>query len=230
MNLGIKRVENLPFQTILVPLSVFFAISGNQEIVVTELQRNKLLRWFWRASFARRYSSGVLRHLEDDIKHMLQLKGGQQSALGEFTFSISEAFFLENSFGIRNVNSKTVILLLAQQSPKSFISGTPVDLNQKLKDYNKSEFHHLMPRSYLKSCDDIKNNPNCLANICFLSRSENKKLGGVKPSVYRKKMAVNDVEVLESALCPISLFDDDYDKFVTERTQLLKIAAETVTK
>jgi hypothetical protein len=214
MNLGIKRIENLPFQTILVPLSVFFAISGNREIVVSEFQRSKLLRWFWRSCFARRYSSGVLRHLEDDIKQILQLKGGQQSSLGEFNINITEEFFLKNGFGIRNVNSKTFILLLACHNPKSFVSGTPVDLDQKLKDYNKSEFHHLMPRSYLKELDDLQQTANCLANICFLSRSENKRLGGVKPSEYRERMADNNVEILSSALCPESLFNDDYESFV----------------
>lgn len=96
MNFGIRRIDNLPFQTILVPLSVFFAVSGSKQIVVTQDQRARLIKWFWRVSFARRYSSGVIRHLEEDITAMLQLKGGQQSNLGVFAASIDDAFFVTN--------------------------------------------------------------------------------------------------------------------------------------
>ncbi|MBD3610387.1 MAG: DUF262 domain-containing protein [Gammaproteobacteria bacterium] len=221
MNLNVRRIENLPFQTLLVPLSVFFAVSGGKQIVVSQEQRDRILRWFWKACFVKRYSSGVLRNLEEDMKQMLQLKGGQQSSLGNFSINLSEDYFTSNNFGIRNVNSKTFVLLLSQNSPRSFISGSPVDLNTKLKDYNKSEFHHMMPRAFLKEESDLLYNPNCLANFCFLSRSENKKLGGVRPSMYRENMASNLEEILESAYCPENLFDDDFNKFVEARVALL---------
>jgi hypothetical protein len=225
MNLNIRKIENLPFQTLLVPLAVFFAISGGSQIVVSQDQRDRILRWFWKSCFTRRYSSGVLRNLETDMRQMLQLKGGQQSSLDGFTCSVSEAFFVDNNFGVRNVNSKTFILLLAQNGPRSFISGTPIDLNQKLKEYNKSEFHHLMPRAFLRTRNDLRNNPNCLANFCFLSRSENKALGGVAPSLYRPKMAQNIDEILDSAYCPVTLFEDSFDKFVEARAAQLAAAA-----
>ena len=59
MNLNLRRMENLPFQTILVPLATFFAVQGDREPTMTDEQRRRLLRWFWKVSFARRYSSGV---------------------------------------------------------------------------------------------------------------------------------------------------------------------------
>lgn len=221
MNLNIRRIDNLPFQTLLVPLAVFFAVSGERQIVVTQEQRDRMLRWFWKVCFGKRYSSGVLRNLEEDMKQMLQLKGGQQSSLGGFSVNISDDYFTSNNFGIRNVNSKTFVLLLAQNNPKSFISGSPVDLNAKLKEYNKSEFHHMMPRAYLKQEVDLRYSPNCLANFCFLSRSENKSLGGDKPSIYKGKMALNHDEILESACCPNNLFDDDFNAFIEARAAML---------
>jgi hypothetical protein len=228
MNLNLRRIDNLPFQTILVPLSAFFAISGNREVIVSDKQRQLLLKWFWRVSFARRYSSGVIRHLEDDIKGMLQLKGGQQSNLANFSADISDDFFLGNSFGIRNVNTKTFVLLLAHQSPKSFVSGIPIDLNEKLKAYNKAEFHHLMPKAYVDSLPDKESSVNCLANYCFLSRSENKHLGGVRPSEYRRKMSDRIDDILSSAVCPQSLFTDQFDTFVRERAAALKEVATSL--
>lgn len=226
MNLNIRKVDNLPFQTLLVPLSVFFAVSGNQHIVVSQNQREKLLKWFWKTCFSRRYSSGVLRNLEADMKQMLQLKGGQQSALDSFPCDINEQFFLDNNFSIRNVNAKTFILMLAQNKPLSFVSGTPIDLNSKLKDYNKSEFHHLMPRSFLKSQPGLKHDVNCMANFCFLSRSENLTLGGTAPSLYKSKMAVNIDQIMKSAYCPPNLFDDDFNQFIETRAALLAQAVQ----
>jgi len=111
--------------------------------------------------------------------------------------------------------------MLSQAGPLSFVSGNPVDLNEKLKEYNNTEFHHLMPRAFLKTGSPLDVPVNALVNHCFLSRSENKHLGGVAPSAYRVKMADNEKQVLDSALVPESLFSDDYALFAVERANLL---------
>ncbi len=221
MNLNVQSIANLPFQTLLVPLSVFFAAKPDVEVALTEEQRKQLLRWFWRACFARRYSSGVLRNLREDIAQVRALKAGTASKLGAFSCRVMPDFFTNNNFTLSAVNTKTAVLLLAKQSPRSFVTGTPVDLKTKLREYNKTEFHHLMPQAYLKATGGITHKPNCLANIAFLTRAENRQLGGSAPSIYRQRMAANVDEVLESALCPMSLFSDDFDKFVEERGQLM---------
>jgi len=106
MNFKIRRINNLPYQTTLVPLSVFFAVAGTKQVVTTDAQATTLRRWLWRVNFARRYSSGVIRHLEEDIKSMLQLKGGQQSTLGAFGVNIDPDFFLVNEFNTRTGRSQ----------------------------------------------------------------------------------------------------------------------------
>ncbi|MHC2367438.1 hypothetical protein ACVIQT_002086 [Bradyrhizobium diazoefficiens] len=118
-----EQLANLPFSTMLIPLAVFFAVPGTKEVKYTDEQRAQINRWFWRSAFSRRYSSGVIRNLNTDIEEMRKLKDGQASALGEFNYSIEPNFFLENTFGMGNVNTKTFILMLAQQKPLSFISG-----------------------------------------------------------------------------------------------------------
>lgn len=230
-NFNIRRIENIPFQTILVPLSVFFAVSKSKEIVVKEDAKNLLVRWFWRVCFGRRYSSGVIRHLEEDIKEMMQLKGGQKSNLGGFAAEVSNEFFMREEFGVAKVNTKTFVLLLESQKPLSFVSGQPIDLNTKLKDYNKTEFHHLMPRSYVKTLGTTKHSVNSLSNFAFLSRSENNHLGGVSPSTYKSKMAqANLDEILTKAVCPKSLFDDKFDPFIEERAAALADKATALIK
>ena len=118
------------------------------------------------------------------------------------------------------MNTKSFILMLAQARPKSFVSGVPVDLSDKLRSSNRTEFHHLMPRSFLKSSGQA-GAESILANFAFLSRADNRELGGVAPSAYKAKMAGNIDEILAAALCPASLFGDVYADFCQERAKLL---------
>lgn len=233
-NLNIYSLENLPYAALLIPLSVFFAVPGNQQVNYSDEQRRQILRWFWRTCFSRRYNSQPTNTIRLDVQAMVSLREGHQCNLGVFPFiKIMPNFFSEQIFRMNNVNSKSFILLLAQSKPKSFISGNNVSLAEVLSDYNRKEFHHLYPRAYLRTVENAINyDINCLANFCFIPRSDNNNLGGDCPSLYRAKMP-NDVnEILGHAMCPESLFNDDYNTFISERAELLaqktSILCETV--
>jgi hypothetical protein len=221
-NLRVETIANLPFSTILVPLCVFFAVPGAQFVQMSSDQRARIVRWFWRACFSRRFSSGVLRNLKEDIAAMAALKLGQPNTLGDFPVLVTKDFFKSMPFRVNAVNTKTYVLLLAQRSPLSFVSGQPVALAQVLKEYNRSEFHHLYPRAHLAAIGIPAKDQNVLANFCFLSKVDNTALGGVAPSAYRTRMPKNTDEVLGHAHCPPSLFADDYTVFLDERAQLLE--------
>ena len=135
-------------------------------------------------------------------------------------------FFLANNFRVNNVNTKTFVLLLATANRLSFVSGAPVDLAAKLKEYNKTEFHHAMPKKHVDTLGKTMYSVNALANFSFVSRAENRHLGGDAPSVYKAKMAGDIDAIMEHALCPECLFEDDYDKFLIERAKLLSATAQ----
>lgn len=217
----VQSLSNLPFTTMLVPLAVFFARPGNKEAGYTDSQRRQINRWFWRTAFSKRYSSGVLRNLKTDIAEMEKLAANEVSALGDFNVSITEEFFLENAFGLGNVNTKTFVLMLAQSRPLSFVSGAPVNLEKTLKESNRAEFHHIMPRAFLQNSKQAEIHESVLANFCFLSRVDNRTLGGVAPSQYKSKMAPNTKDILASALVPDSVFEDRFGTFVRDRASLL---------
>ena len=119
-------------------------------------------------------------------------------------------------------NTITFVLLLAQKRPLSFISGAQIDLREKLSRGNRSEFHHLMPKAFLASSGQTSPPANCLANFAFISRADNRELGGVAPSKYRSKMPADTTEILRSAICRDVLFTDDYPAFVRERANDLR--------
>lgn len=227
-NFSAHTISNLPFTTALVPLSAFFAVDGNAEASYTNEQRLQINQWFWRSAFTKRYSSGVLRSLNADIQEMKTLRENGKSDLGKFAADVRKEFFLENNFGMGNVNTKTFILMLANNKPLSFKSGAPVDLKETLKASNRAEFHHLMPKAFLRDTGQNAAGDSVLANYAFLSRADNRALGGDAPSVYKSKMPDNFGEILERSLVPHELFQDDYELFLRQRSFILANYARTL--
>jgi hypothetical protein len=114
------------------------------------------------------------------------------------------------------------LLTLAQLRPRSFVSGAPANLREVLKTYNRTEFHHIYPRAYLLEHAVDAKQINCLANFALVSAADNKVLGGVAPSEYKPRMAqANLDQVLESAAVPQSIFSDDFELFLRDRSELL---------
>jgi len=223
MNMRVETLANLPYPACLVPLSVFFA---RKTLTLKNDHREVLVKWFWRSCFARRYSAGVIRNLNRDIEEAANLREGRPSSLGEFPVSIEGDFF-KQTFTIGTVNTRTFILLFAQQEPLSFVSGQPVTLSRVLQAYNRNEFHHLMPRSFLKGLGRETSQINALVNFAIISASDNKTLGGVAPSEYKQHIpAAKQRLILARSLCPEALFSDDFDRFIEERSSRLMQAVK----
>lgn len=222
----VERLDNLPFATLLVPLSAFFAIDGERHVNLTADQLDTLKKWVWRTCFQRRYSSGVARMLQDDIIEILKLKRSEPNNLIGTLHPVTSDFFLNHYFRISSVDSKTFILLLASNSPKSWVSGAAIDLADVMRKSNRLEYHHIYPQAYLKTQGVSIENINCLANICMLAREDNQRLGGDAPSVYQTKMPANKTPILDSAYCDSALlFADVFDPFKTDRaTKLADVA------
>jgi hypothetical protein len=220
-NLRVEKIENLPYENILIPLSVFFSNTGNQHYQYTDAQRSVIEKWFWRTCFSRRYSAGTLKAINKDIEEIEKLKQNEPSNLASFSVTISTDYFTKNIFTMNTVNTKTFILMLAQNAPRSFISGANVGLAAVLKEYNRNEFHHIYPKAYLNG-KRINSNDSCLANFCFLSRVDNQRIGALAPPQYRKLMPENVEEILSSHYISESLFvADDFNNFISDRAKKL---------
>jgi hypothetical protein len=224
-NLNIEALANLPYPATLVPLSAFFAAKN---IKLSGEQRDILVKWFWRACFSRRYSAGVIRNLNRDIEEAAALREGTSISLADFTANVDAEFFMQ-SFSLGTVNTRTFILLLANERPFSFVSGAQVTLSRVLQAYNRNEFHHLMPQAFLKEFGATPKQINPLANFAIISASDNKMLGGVAPSIYKAKMPAAKLSlILGRSLCPESLFTDRYEDFIEQRCARLVQAATSV--
>jgi hypothetical protein len=221
--LGVETLRNLPYPAMLIPLSVYFASSGETQLVVPARARSLIVRWFWRSCFSERYSGQTNRVARNDIEEMVKLRDGGETALGAFTTVVSPDFFSETVFRLSSARSATFVLLLAFMEPRSFISGSLVDLAAVLQAYNRHEFHHMYPRAVLRDDGVPGSAINSLANMCILSRADNNRIRRRRPSEYKELMPQgDDLEgILARALTTETLFSDDFEAFRQERARLL---------
>lgn len=230
MNVNVYTLKNLPSTRMLIPLAAFFSNKGNKHFNYTNSQKDTLLNWFWIVSFTKRYSSSTLKSLNKDIVEMIRLKKKQSHTLDKGSLNITPDYFIDNKFGLGSISTKAFILMLSMKPPLSFISGSKITLAPVLKEYNKNEFHHIYPKAYLTSKNVPSKEINCLGNYCFLSRADNKKIDGDAPSIYEGKLPDDKDKILESAFCPLDMFDDDFDNFLSQRTQILADYANKLIK
>ena len=166
--------------------------------------------------------------MQSDIEEILKLKLGRTSNLITVldAFEVQPFYFTEAKFRSNTVITKAFILLLAQKNPYSFVTGSPISLREVLKEYNRNQFHYVYPRAFLRNSSQDAYDDSCLANFCFLSTSDNNMIGESPPSIYKSIMPDTNInEILEHAICPSSLFNDDFKVFVDERSKLLAVEA-----
>lgn len=220
--LRVHSLEIMPFPAMIVPLTRFFATTQAAGIHPDTRQRAELIRWFWRSCYSRRYSSGVGRAHETDIRAMADLKANPATVISGFQADVDERFFLDNQFNLSSVNTRTFVLALAQLSPRSLLSGSPVDLERVLQTCNRAEFHHVFPKHYLDDLNVTPKKQNVLANLCFLSSADNQRIKAKAPSEYKQLISQSDMTaILGSHLVPSGGLDADYDGFLAGRAELL---------
>ncbi|SCF46263.1 DUF262 domain-containing protein [Micromonospora mirobrigensis] len=225
--LKVATIKTLPYPLMLAPLSVYFAVPGEGLRITPERETRVLKQWFWRSCFSERYSGQSVRAARIDVTEMQHLREGRPSALGSFQVDIAEHFFLLTDFRINSAKTATFVTMLAQFNPRSFISGSFVDLERVLQAYNKAEFHHIFPRSYVEKLEERPRYAafvNSLANFCFLSRADNNKIRASAPSQYRRLMPSDSdalAMILESACVDELVFEDDLEKFLRARVAKL---------
>lgn len=224
-NLQIRHLKFLPYSAQLIPLAAYFAYEQSKSLPASDV--DVLLKWFWRSTFAHRYSGNPGRNIKFDVEQAVALRKGHSSKLSSISATVGKDFFLDNSFSARTVATKALILLLANNSPCTFLSGQAIDLDRVLSEPNRNEFHHCMPKAWLRD-----NRPNVsdktinsLANFAIISRAENREIKAKAPSEYRAMMPDESSFIESAAYLPDSLWSDNEGKFFVERAQMLADAA-----
>jgi len=220
--LKIYSLDMMPYPTMLIVLTKFFASKKVNGESFSDKQRAEIIKWFWRSCFSRRYSSGVNNALETDLNSINKLRDDENVSISDFKCEISAAFFTNNRFRINTVNTKIFISMLAQNNPKSFISGANVDLSNTLNKASSKEFHHIFPDKYLQRLGKNRDDIFALANFCFLNNADNQKIKDKSPKDYMKLINIERLyEFMEAAICPSNSLELEFETFISERNKLL---------
>ena len=226
--LKVVHLKLLPYPAMLIPLAVFFAEPEGKDVVYSAETYQRLKRWFWRTCFSARYSSQTRKTTIHDIAQVELLKNGLPNALGNIDLKIEDEFF-KNTFRVGAAATKTFVLMLSNNSPRSLLSGKHIDLDATLQSYNRSEFHHVYPRAFLRDAGYNEIDINILANFCFLIAAENRNIGKKNPSNYLQDLGGPEHDVdgtLATAFCSSAEFNDNYDGFLEARIARLVTFAE----
>ncbi len=220
--LKVHSLDWLPYPSMIVSLSAFFATNRTSGKPYTDNQRKQLIKWFWKSNFARRYNAAIQDRHKQDIGLMKALASNDTIQIAEFSCNIERQYFAESNFNVGSVNTKTFVLMLANSNPRSFISGANVRLGEVLKTVNRNEFHHIFPKKYLERLGVDKKKINCIANFCFLNNADNQKIKDKDPNIYMHLLpTASIINILESAICPSNALDLSFDNFLNERIDKL---------
>jgi hypothetical protein len=228
--LKVQSLDWLPYPSMIVSLSAFFATDRTSGMPYTDAQRKQLLKWFWKSNFARRYNAAIQDRHRQDIQLIKTLAITETTLIAEFNCDIEPQYFSESAFNVGTVNTKNFVLMLANSNPRSFISGANVRLGEVLKSVNRNEFHHIFPKKYLEGLGVERKRINCIANFCFLNNADNQKIKDKAPIIYKRLIPAASINnILESAICPANSLDLTYDDFLNERiNKLVDVAKKLI--
>jgi len=221
--LKIKNIVFLPFPIMIIPIVGFFArIRRPNATQITQLRK-----WFWQCSLTLRYKAGTNRLVLEDLNKMRKVSNG------EVPFDVQDVTIKDSIFSstwrINSTAAKAALCLMAQLRPKSFLTGSEVDLGSVLAAYNARQFHHIYPKAYLSSQGISFHEANVIANICFLSASENNSISDKNPRQYFQDIPSDLAEdIFDSAVIPQEARDGSlpFSEFINLRTTKLKLLGE----
>ena len=217
------NIDFLPFHQQLVPIARFYSKTKR---VSTE-QVDILKKFFWRTSFSDRYSTGqTTAKMDMDIEFMDGVIDYDYSSLDKYQVTYTENDFVETQFSKANPTTRAFLLLSAQNSPKDLANGNLIDIGQSLASFNRKQYHHVFPNSFLNKKGISKKRRFSLVNFCFLPSDSNKKISNKSPSDYFYNIVPQDkkIEILESNLLPTEdtiYQNNEFDVFLEERSKLI---------
>lgn len=181
--LHIYRVNDLPYQTQLVPLAAILAEIGNRwENAST---RARLTRWYWCGIFGELYGSAIESRFAKDVWEVpLWLEGGPEpSTVRDGVFRADRLRTMRTRL---SAAYKGIHALLMQEGAQDFRSGHRFDHAVFFDD--AVDIHHIFPEAWCRSQGIEPKVYDTVINKTPLGARTNRIIGGVAPSEYLTRM------------------------------------------
>ena len=181
--LHIYRIEDLPYQTQIIPLAAILADIGDDW--EHDANRAKLARWYWSGVFGELYGSAVeTRSAKDFVEVPNWLKGGSEPTTVHdaiFRADRLQTMRMRLSAAYKGLNS-----LLMLEGAKDFRSGQKFE--QTVFFGENVDIHHIFPQNWCKEQGLKPATYDSIINKTPLSFRTNRIIGGVAPSQYLARL------------------------------------------
>lgn len=169
VKLGIYWVQDLPYQSQVVPLAA----------------QGKVTRWFWNGVFGELYGSSKETRIAHDFVEVVQwIKGGEEpSTVHDSTVRADRFKSLRSRIPAAY---KGVSGLLTNQGAQDFRTGQ--SYNHTIFFDENVDIHHVFPQDWCKKQGIPASDYDSVINKTPLSARTNRIIGGVAPSTYLKKL------------------------------------------
>ncbi len=226
-NLGVKKVEFLPYRGLLPVLAYYFY--HTPKTAISAADRQILWSWFWQVALSERYSSTSPSRMAEDAQKLRRLINGEAVTFDYPSRSTPEAVLRTKMSSTTSALRNATLCMLALHQPRNFKDGSPVDLNDNFfSNLKQAERHHIFPVGYLKSQHLNTALAHLLPNFCFIPADLNREISSQAPSKYLGKYKAENPQFaasLESHLVPVgseaAVWKDSFDEFLLERATLI---------
>ena len=216
----------LPYSALIVPFSYFFYKHKSSPTID---QDKYLKEYFWKSSLTSRFGSAVESKLAQDIKLIDEILDGNKPYFDkEFKVNITRDEIKELQFHTNDAINKAILCVFAFFEPKSFKNNNLITLdNSYLIQGNSKNYHHFFPKAYLKKRQIDEKKINLISNITLVDDYLNKReIRDKPPSEYISKFKNDNPSIDETMkthlidnLDDYGVFRDDYEQFITSRTE-----------
>lgn len=226
-NMSVKTYSYLPYRDMLALIAYYFYKCNDEKLKPDKVF---LEEWFWKVSLSNRYSTSPFTKMGEDRAYIFDRKIKEKRININYDISINLDKIKTINMGRKTALRNTLILLMIQQKPLSFIDNSPVDIEKDaISEFNRSEKHHIFPRSFLKN-QGIKDKKatELVVNFTLIDSKLNKEIAGKAPSDYflyfsNENNKLN--ETLKSHLIPEDknspIWTNNYEQFIHQRAELL---------
>ncbi|MBI5253682.1 MAG: DUF262 domain-containing protein [Euryarchaeota archaeon] len=190
----IKKINELPSQTIVSILSVFFYYCDEP----SKKQTKELKEWFWRSSLGSRYVGAEYnKSIRKDPIRMKELaKHNKPLDIPKADLEFNEIMNTDMRAG-RSTVRNAIKLMLWNKEP-IWISGAEINRDEVESRKRRKEDDHFYPYDfYEEGVISNENEINSILNLCYLPKSENSKKRANLPSRWleeRKKSFKSKIE------------------------------------
>lgn len=181
-NAGIEDESLLSSPLLVIPIAVL-AVNGNFQF--SDEEERQLLHWLFVANATGHYSRGSSESILDvDLATILRRDGGARELVDLVRQQFGRIRFTAADFagrGARNPLFQTAYLAVKHAGAKNWRSGLAISLTHSGK-YHYIQTHHIFPKAITR--DYEPSNVNEIANLAFISGSQNRSISSKSPDVY----------------------------------------------